>query len=65
MPKGPCEDGWLNYKELCIKFSETKSTWNKAKSECETINSTLLILKDRDLQNFIIILGFNSILILN
>ena len=46
------DEKWINYKSHCFKPVEEKATWLEAASKCNTINSSLIIIKDPNKQSF-------------
>ncbi|XP_012587796.1 PREDICTED: natural killer cells antigen CD94 [Condylura cristata] len=48
-----CQENWIGYQCNCYFFSTEFKTWNKSRDFCESQNSTLLQLDDRDELHFI------------
>ncbi|XP_040178041.1 killer cell lectin-like receptor subfamily G member 1 [Rana temporaria] len=50
-----CPDGWLRHRENCFYFSSGKEyrTWNESREVCEEMGAHLLVIEDREQQEFI------------
>ncbi|XP_073541013.1 C-type lectin domain family 2 member D-like isoform X2 [Phyllobates terribilis] len=45
----PCEDDWIWYRGKCYYFSTERNTWNNSEKFCNSHNSSLAIIDNKDL----------------
>ncbi|XP_040178056.1 C-type lectin domain family 7 member A-like [Rana temporaria] len=50
-----CPDGWLRHRENCYYFSSVREyrTWDESREVCEEMGAHLLVIEDREQQEFI------------
>ncbi|XP_053573886.1 hepatic lectin isoform X2 [Bombina bombina] len=51
--KASCESGWSTIGNNCYYFSSTKSNWMKARAMCMKKNSDLVVINNKEEQDFI------------
>ena len=51
---GDCDDGWLNYDEMCYYFSSDKVSFDAAKQQCETLNSSMTSVLNAEEHAFLV-----------
>ncbi|QRI42733.1 C-type lectin-like protein [Cheloniid poxvirus 1] len=48
-----CPDEWVGYAGKCYYFSNNETDWYDSKKKCESMNSSLVVLDDKDVIKFI------------
>ncbi|KAM9229501.1 NKG2-D type II integral membrane protein-like [Dugong dugon] len=49
---GPCPKNWICYKNNCYQFFNESKSWYKSRASCESQNSSLLKIYNREDQDF-------------
>ncbi|XP_004717667.3 NKG2-D type II integral membrane protein [Echinops telfairi] len=49
---GPCPNNWICYRKNCYKFSNESKNWYQSRASCESQNSSLLKIYNREDQDF-------------